>query len=305
LFNTMTTASSEGRLDEILANSVNWGSEKTDSEQVGRRTKRGSLIFEAPPPVRTEATLPPAMDVIVAESDSDDGRSPAEASLREMEEKLRIRARDTLVKASQSDALEKALAEVQEERKAEKDAAARTPLAKEANVLPTPSAPVKLSGKEFNAADKPAVAWALDAVSERDRRVGELLAMISETQRSILERDEQCQQIEEKLGAARLDLAHLELDVEWHRRTLDSAKERSNELEANQKKLLVDLDGQTQKLRHANIEARESCLMSAQSEISTATGGATASSIGCFTPRLHNTMQDPLSSPGSTRWVTN
>lgn len=214
------------------------------------------------------------------------------------------------MQASRDNTLEAALLEevtteqkkMEQAKEAPTTAIAETPASREVDSLATPKAPVKLGDKALNPADKRAMALALDAVSQRDRRVGELLAMISETQRCILERDEQCQQIEEKISAARQDFAHLELDVDWHRRALDNAKERSNELEATQQKLQLDLDGQQQKLRHAGVEVRDSCLMSAQSEISTATGGgATASSLGCFTPRNHSALPD-LSSPASARW---
>lgn len=160
----------------------------------------------------------------------------------------------------------------------------------------TPSPPVKASSGMKT--DMPAIDLAIEAMSQRDRRIGELMAMINETKQQIVERDESCQVIEGKLGAARMDLAHMDLDVEWHRRALDDAKERSLELEAGQRKLLGELDGHQQKLRHAKIEAEESCIMSARSELSTATGGATAASSlnGCFTPRnfITTTVLDPI-----------
>jgi hypothetical protein len=219
------------------------------------------------------------------------------------------------VKAAADKSLENVLWDVQRERQPQPPpTAAVEPMAATpstpskdpvSDVVPlgTPAAPVKLANK-IPVGDNSTLLMALEAVSQRDRRVGELVAMISETKRFILERNEQCQAIEEKIGATRVNLAHLDLDVEWHRQALENAKDRTTELEAGQRKLMVDLDGQQQKLRHTEIEARESCLASAQSEISTATGGATASSLGCYTPRNIQTMiLDPLgSSPNSARW---
>jgi creatine kinase len=239
----------------------------------------------------------------------------ARAEAVSKEEELRRRARETLVKAAADKSLENVLWDVQRERQPQPPpTAAVEPMAATpstpskdpvSDVVPlgTPAAPVKLANK-IPVGDNSTLLMALEAVSQRDRRVGELVAMISETKRFILERNEQCQAIEEKIGATRVNLAHLDLDVEWHRQALENAKDRTTELEAGQRKLMVDLDGQQQKLRHTEIEARESCLASAQSEISTATGGATASSLGCYTPRNIQTMiLDPLgSSPNSARW---
>lgn len=241
----------------------------------------------------------------------------AEMEASSKEEELRRRARETLVKAAEDRSLENVLWDVQRERQpppgnvqpaAETVAATPSTPSKDPPasdmVLETPAAPVKLANKIIPVGENSTLLMALEAVSQRDRRVGELVAMIGETKRFILERDEQCQAIQEKIGATRVNLAHLDLDVEWHRQALENAKDRTTELEAGQRKLMVDLDGQQQKLRHTEIEARESCLASAQSEISTATGGATASSLGCYTPRNIQTMAlDPLSySPSSARW---
>jgi len=237
-----------------------------------------------------EAEQPPALAPIAPPAAAP-ANVEAEKSEQVLEDELRVRARDTLVRASLSKDLEEALVEVREERPTA-GAGPSTPTPKPAKETPTPQAPVKNNLECIGT--KPALAWALQAVSQRDKRAGELLAMINEAQRKLCDREETCQQIEERIGSARLDLAHLELDIEWHRRSHEAAKERSCELEAGQYKLLGELDGENQKLRHANIEAQESCLMSARSEMSTATGGATASSIGCFTPlNAHNSL--PLS----------
>jgi hypothetical protein len=189
-------------------------------------------------------------------------------------EDIRANMSSLLWSACESGHLEQALGSMK--------ASASTPM--KPTYLGTPSPPVKPSSGMKTS--RPAVELAIEAMSLRDRRIGELSAMIKEAKQQLIERDECCRAIEGKLGAARIDLAHLDLDMEWHRRALDDAQERSNELEAGQRKLIGELDGHQQKFRHAKIEAEESCLMSARSELSTATGGATAaSSLGCFTPQ--------------------
>jgi hypothetical protein len=309
----MLTALGTGKLDEIVTDTVSGRKESKEEVPTKPSRSRGSIFMAAPevpqvdlaaavvapPPVAQQHSQPPAVSALAPEQASSLESQAVLADARtdraqlELEEDLRNRARETLVKASLDNGLERALMEVQQERQATNGEVLATPPPKEACTTPSapvraaPSASVKPDNQDASASDKVVFFRALEAVKQRDRRVGELLAMISETQRAVADREITCQQIEERIGATRHDISHLNLDVEWHRRALEAAKERSNELELGQRNLVGELDSQHKKLLHANIDAQESCLVGcAPSEISTATGGGTTtSSLGCYTPR--------------------
>jgi len=155
-----------------------------------------------------------------------------------------------------------------------------------------PAKLVRADGKQ------PAV-LALRMLSDRDRRLGELSAMIEATKQQIAERTESCRQIEAMISTARLDASHLELDIEWHRQALEGAERRSSELGAGQRKLLGDVGLHKPKSIEGDPEAGP--MISARSELSTATGGTggtgcsvPASAGGC-TPRAgHHAVLEPL-----------
>jgi hypothetical protein len=319
----ITSALCEGTLDEMMEASLL----PTPKPPLPvTRTGRGSLLMECPPvldnpkteqeellpaepqqppppPLVSQPRLPPKAEAALL--DVEGARKFTEEQLLLQEERLRLQARDILVKATFDESLDRALMMVEAENAA---AEAGSTIANSTTSPPTPdgkcSAGVQEPALFGRDTEKSAAVLALRAMSHRDRRVGELIAMIDEVKRQIAERDDRCTQIEERLNGVRLDIAHLELDVEWHRRAVEGAKERSCELEVSQRRLFGELDEHQQKFRHAKIEAQESCLMSARSELSTATG-FTTSSLGCFTPRNPMTSSlEPLSSssPQTARW---
>jgi hypothetical protein len=310
LHTTITSALETGSLEQIMQDSLSTDDrpEVVPHTNCGQKTDRGSICFEPPPlpaadspaspsPPKELTTLdapcPPSAPPEVMPQPPKAEAPPLVASVTSLKEDLRIKARDTLIQASVDDGLERALLEVKQERRAEVPQTVEL-LNREGHAEVSPES------REIKSENSPALQRALEAVAQRDRRVGELLVMISEANRQISDRDERCRGMEEKLGATRLDLAHLEVDVEWHRRSLEDAKEQTCALEVVQRKLLGDLDGQHQKLRHANVQVSEGCPMSALSEISTVTGGGTTSSVGCFTPRRAPSALS--SSPLPSRW---
>lgn len=256
----------------------------------------------SPPPLVSQ---PCALPEAEATSLDETAREFTEEQQLLQEERLRLQACDILVKATFDESLDRAIMMVEAENAA---AEAGSTIANSATTPPTPD------GKSFAAVQKPtmlgedtgksAVVLALQALSQRDRRVGELIAIIDKVKRHIVDRADHCMQIEQRLHGVRRDIAHLDLDVEWQRKALESAKERSCELQVFQQKLPVELAERQQKFRHSKMETRESCLMSARSELSTATGFST-SSLGCFTPQNPTTSSlEPLSrsSPQLAHW---
>lgn len=94
---------------------------------------------------------------------------------------------------------------------------------------------------------KQALALVLQVMSGRDRRIGELTAMIRDTEMRVVQQEQSCKQMQDMVAAAKQDLAHLELDIEWHCHALEGAEGRSAELEAGHRKLIADLDLQLHK----------------------------------------------------------
>jgi len=86
----------------------------------------------------------------------------------------------------------------------------------------------------------------VEAICARERRIGELTALIQEAERKIADRDATCQLIQAKITSAKFDLAHADLDIGWHRQALQGAHERNVELDANHRRLLGELDGHGQ-----------------------------------------------------------
>jgi len=132
----------------------------------------------------------------------------------------------------------------------------------------------------------------LAQVSDRDRRIGELTALARDAERRIAEGGENCSRYREMISYMKQDIAHLELDIEWHRRALQGAEERGLELEAGQRRLFLELDSHTQKFKHSESE------VTARSELSTTSGGGTmatmteASCASGFSP--HRGQLEPL-----------
>lgn len=96
---------------------------------------------------------------------------------------------------------------------------------------------------------------AVQSVSSRDRRIGELQVMIREKERANLERDATIAAIQERLFTLNADKAHLDLDVKWHKNAHETAADRSYQLAASQRTLNGDLDIHNMKMRHACIES--------------------------------------------------
>lgn len=110
----------------------------------------------------------------------------------------------------------------------------------------------------------------LEAVSQQDRRIGELRAFVLEAQRKLAERDAELAKMEEKLAAAKADLQHLDLDVQWHKRALEGADDKSLQLSASQRCLIENFEDKQRKLMHASVDVVDPQLLSARSQISTA-----------------------------------
>mmetsp|Transcript_146781 Transcript_146781/g.468969 ORF Transcript_146781/g.468969 Transcript_146781/m.468969 type:complete len:902 (-) Transcript_146781:105-2810(-) len=143
-------------------------------------------------------------------------------------------------------------------------------------------------GKASKASKATASAAALifEAVSARDRRIGELTARIRETEIRFCEQDEGYNQMIDMLTVAKQDLAHVELDIEWHRRALEGAVGRSGELQQGQRKLLSELDLQMKPIQNDPLGGLG--MYSARSEISTVPGASPyglGSTTAWMTPR--------------------
>lgn len=189
------------------------------------------------------------------------------------------RAFDALVAANDSGALEAAMRRLSSQRSAESPPSKHLPLTPQAPSKPH-TGQIRPSGRARSEVAYPAnsgAVWVLSEVRKRDGRVGELVSMIRETERQIEDRIRQCRWLDERLDSTRADVAHIALDIEWHKCALENAIERSSELEATQGKLKGELEGQQMKLR-----STEGTLPSARSNTSTEASGfdATTSSMG-------------------------
>jgi len=111
----------------------------------------------------------------------------------------------------------------------------------------------------------------LQAVSQRDRRIGELTAQVASAERRISDHDRSMREMEKQIGSLRMDAAHFDLDIEWYRRSLQSAEARAAELEAN------PVPANMLKLKPGPADH------SSRSEISTATG--TSGQTRLWTPQ--------------------
>ncbi|CAJ1394392.1 unnamed protein product [Effrenium voratum] len=66
---------------------------------------------------------------------------------------------------------------------------------------------------------------------------------MADAELQIKHREQTCQQIQATVSQNKLELAHLELDLEWHQSALQGAEERRKELQNSQRKLLGTLHG--------------------------------------------------------------
>jgi len=109
----------------------------------------------------------------------------------------------------------------------------------------------------------------LEAVSGCDRKIGLLNATITEVRRCIREREEQSVQLEAELEATRQETQCLDAEIENHQRLTDQAEALSLELVNGQRKLVDEINCETMKRRHAEVDFGMG-LFSFRSETSTA-----------------------------------
>jgi len=300
-------ACDDGRLEAILS----------DVKQHSETPKAKAQPQLKPPLSNVESLRLKACDVLL--QSSEDGR--LQEALREMKaeaeaqnktsaaeaaagaagcEDMRKRLANSLIDNLETGRLEAAVGEVFGARKTA--ALALVPAAPASvgrQAVPVAPAPPRKQAKPASAA----LALIFEAVSTRDRRIGELTARIRETEVRLVEGDEHLGKLGDTLTAAKQDLAHLELDIEWHRCALEGAEGRHIELQAclkgGQRKLMLELDAQAQKWRQHDLDAGPS-IQSARSELSTATGGTLNSNSvwgtqSVTTPRPPaGTMLEPL-----------
>jgi len=72
----------------------------------------------------------------------------------------------------------------------------------------------------------------LTALSRRERRAGELMALVQEAEGQLAARDEQCRHITTLVDSARQDLAQLHLEIESRQHAMKAAVRRQSALEA-------------------------------------------------------------------------
>jgi len=106
------------------------------------------------------------------------------------------------------------------------------------------------------------------AVSNCDRRIGALNAMITETQRRIQDQEAYALQLEADIATAKQDSAQLAVEYDRQQRILDEADTTHRKLQDKQKKLFDDLDDEALKHRHCILDLDPS-MYSARSEMST------------------------------------
>mmetsp|Transcript_35707 Transcript_35707/g.83587 ORF Transcript_35707/g.83587 Transcript_35707/m.83587 type:complete len:385 (+) Transcript_35707:121-1275(+) len=113
----------------------------------------------------------------------------------------------------------------------------------------------------------------MEALSQRDRLIGQLHQQIQEAQRKVDERQMQCATMEANLSAVRSGLAHIGLDLEWHQNALTVASQRKSELESGQKKLVTELHSSLLLQKHAGIDAEKYPLAGGVNRASLWSGG--------------------------------
>jgi hypothetical protein len=85
------------------------------------------------------------------------------------------------------------------------------------------------------------VARTLLDVSRRDQRIGALRASILSAERRLAKQSGKCISLEDQLERTQRELAHLDLDIEWHLRTIRDAETRYEELEKIRERLTEEL----------------------------------------------------------------
>jgi len=124
----------------------------------------------------------------------------------------------------------------------------------------------------------------LNQISARDQRIGMLRETIKQLERQSDERDNDCALVEERSEANQLLKEHIELDVEWHRRALDTADRRCKELRTLRARLINECDD-----KQAQVKDTDISITSARSELSTA-ASSSLFNLGSYTPRISNAL---------------
>jgi len=88
----------------------------------------------------------------------------------------------------------------------------------------------------------------------RDRRVGELQFLVRDMEQKVIEREQQCQQMKEQLDYVKGTIVHMDMDIEWHKQSLQKAAERCAILEKDHKRSMLELEQHQHKLRHAEFD---------------------------------------------------
>lgn len=168
-----------------------------------------------------------------------------EESHRGEEENALRRIEGHLLKALEDGSLEEAIAEQEQARREAKQAAKEGAFPKAA-----PLAKVGRVGEDMNVEEFSAKMF-LEAFSEKGRRMNSLSKMIEEAEVQIKRREQQCCQLQAHISRNHLELAHLQLDLDWHHSALEGAEERHKELQTTQRKLLGTLHGRMYEISDA------------------------------------------------------
>jgi len=78
-------------------------------------------------------------------------------------------------------------------------------------------------------------------ISCKDQRIGALRALILSMEQRLAKQSGRCVSLEDQLERTQRGLAHLNLDIEWHLRTIHDAETRYEELEKNRERLTEEL----------------------------------------------------------------
>uniref|UniRef100_A0A7S0ZV39 Uncharacterized protein n=1 Tax=Noctiluca scintillans TaxID=2966 RepID=A0A7S0ZV39_NOCSC len=78
-------------------------------------------------------------------------------------------------------------------------------------------------------------------ISCKDQRIGALRALILSMEQRLAKQSGRCLSLEDQLERTQRGLAHLDLDIEWHLRTIHDAETRYEELEKNRERLTEEL----------------------------------------------------------------
>eukprot|EP00930_Biecheleria_cincta_P045992 TRINITY_DN3170_c0_g1_i2.p1 TRINITY_DN3170_c0_g1~~TRINITY_DN3170_c0_g1_i2.p1 ORF type:complete len:2091 (-),score=594.53 TRINITY_DN3170_c0_g1_i2:131-6403(-) len=84
----------------------------------------------------------------------------------------------------------------------------------------------------------------VQAFSEKGKRLEQLQKLVEDAEQQIKLRDAQCRQLQSEVSRNRLEIVHMELDIDWHKNALENADARRQELQNGQRQLLGKLHGQ-------------------------------------------------------------